>query len=290
MADTRCRLSVTAFTVMLFTVLPEVQSQTMPTGCTYNDGMFECNYGTLKSLSNIPLNASLFDPIPQRLRLINLPASLATTVFAHDFTNLSSSSYDENYPATLELKCTFNSSLGSVILTLGTGFLTNMEHIEDFKIINCHLDTIPAGAFAELGTLDRFVIENGSIVAMDAGMLNGINIMRNSSAFPKYPAINGEFSIRHTKLYGNLPTDLLSSQTSLYSVVLDVSIFTCVYVTDILVNKNLDLSKFSNCVYHNVFISAYKHKNMIKPPSLQNCVYTSLQLRIRLDAFEYFLI
>ena len=228
---------MTALTVVLCNVLPEVQSQTMPTGCSYNDGMFECNYETLNSLSNIPLNASLFDPIPQRLRLTNLPASLSTTVFAHDFTNLSSSSYDENYPATLELKCTFNSSLGSATLTLGSGFLTNMDHIEDFKIINCHLDTIPASVFAELGTLDRFAIENGSIVAMEAGMLNGITIMRNSSAFPKYPAVNGEFSIRHTKLYGNLPADLFSSQTFLYSVVLDVSMF--IYILDILVSLHI---------------------------------------------------
>lgn len=211
-----------AVATALFTTLPVVLGQTMPTGCSYDDGMFECDYSTLNSLSNIPLSASLFTPIPQRLRLTNLPTTLTTTIFDVDFANLSLSDYDENYPATLELRCTNAGSGSPSSLTVASGFLTNMDHIDDFKIINCHMNHIPASAFSELSNLDRFTFENGSIVSMDSGMLNGIIIERNYTEYRTFPVTTGEFAVRHTKLSGALPSGLLAGQTSLYSLALEV--------------------------------------------------------------------
>ena len=222
MAEGKWHQSALAIKVVLAFILPVALGQTMPGACSYEDGLYECDYGILQTFGNIPLSASLFTPIPQRIRMTNLPATLSSTIFDVDFANLSSSDYDENYPATLELKCSHPVTSGSSSLTLTSGFLTNMDHIDDFKIIDCHLDNIPAGAFAELGSLDRFTIENGSIASMDAGMLNGITISRVYSEYRTFPIATGEFAIRNTKLSGSLPADFLSGQTDLYAVKLEV--------------------------------------------------------------------
>ena len=213
-----------AFSVMVVLVfIPTVAfGQTMPAACTYEDGLYECNYGSLNTFGNIPLSASLFTPIPQRIRMVNLPATLSSTIFDVDFANLSYSDYDQNYPATLELKCSHPVSGSPGSLTLSSGFLTNMDHIDDFKIINCHLNNIPAGVFSELGSLDRFTIENGSIVSMDAGMLNGVTITRVYDEYRPFPITTGEVAFRNTKLTGSLPSGLFSGQTDLYAVVLEV--------------------------------------------------------------------
>ena len=175
----------------------------MPTGCTYNSGMYECDYSTLDTNGDIPLPAASFDPIPQRLRMINLPANLTTSIFDSDFASLSPADYDTNYPATLELKCT-NSNITT---TVASPFLSNMGHVRDFRIINCALGSIPNGAFSELGTVDRFSIENGSITTMESGMLSGVTIKKDLTASPTYPIHNGEFAIKHTRLSGSLPSD-----------------------------------------------------------------------------------
>ena len=213
------RSVLTLAAVTLILLLPEVHGQIMPSGCTYDSGMFECDYSSLLGSGGIPLQASLFDPIPQRLRLTNLPSSLSSAIFDSDFASLVPADYDENYPATLELKCT-NSSQTT---TVASPFLEYMSHIQDFRIINCALGSVPAGAFAELGNLDRFSIENGSISTIDTNMLAGVYISRNMSAYPKYPIHRGEFTIRHTKLSGSLPAGLFSNQAELRTVVLDVS-------------------------------------------------------------------
>ena len=218
------KASLLAGITLVICLLPEVRCQIMPTGCTYDSGVYECDFDILDGSGDIPLLAVSFDPIPQRLRLINLPSNLTFSVFADDFSNISTAAYDENYPATLELKCT-HSSNSSTTLTLAAGFLAYMGHIEDFKIINCDIGAIPANAFSDLGAIDRFAIENGTITSMDAGMLNGVYIHKNVSAYPKYHTHSGEFSIRHTKVSGNIPADLLSGQTEMQSVVLDVSYF-----------------------------------------------------------------
>ena len=217
-----------AVKLLLICMTTEVRCQTMPTGCTYDSGMFECDYSILNANGDIPVPALAFAPIPQRLRLINLPSDLSASIFDGDFSNLTPADYDTNFPATLELKCTNTTQT----TTVASPFLDNMGHVQDFRIINCALGNIPAGAFAELGSLDRFSIENGSISSMHAGMLNGVSITKDLSASPGFPLHRGEFSIKHTKLTGSLPADLLSSQTDLVTVILDVSrrSYTCMYV------------------------------------------------------------
>ena len=222
MAEQKWRQTALPITALLVFILPVAFGQTMPASCTYEAGLYECDYDSLDSFGNIPLSASLFTPIPQRIRMTNLPATLSGTVFDVDFANLLSSDYDENHPATLELKCSHPVSGSPGSLTLSSGFLTNMDHIEDFKIINCHLNNIPAGVFSELGSLDRFTIENGSIVSMDAGMLNGVTITRVYDEYRPFPITTGEIAIRNTKLTGSLPSSLFSGQTDLYTVVLEV--------------------------------------------------------------------
>lgn len=54
---------------------------------SYVSGLYECDYSTLSGSSLLPLQASGFDPIPQRLRMIGLPSSLTSAVFDSDFQN-----------------------------------------------------------------------------------------------------------------------------------------------------------------------------------------------------------
>ena len=212
-------LLVIAFILSCLT--SSIHGQTMPTGCTYDSGMFECDYDSLDGNGDIPIPAADFSPIPQRLRLINLPSTLTTPIFDSDFASLATSDYDTNYPATLELKCDNYNSTGSV--SIASPFLDNMGHIKDFRLINCHLGNVPSGAFAELGTVDRFSIENGSISSMNSGFLQGVTIRKDQTASPTYPTHNGEFAMKHTKISGSLPADFLSGQSDIHTVILDVS-------------------------------------------------------------------
>lgn len=63
-------------------------AQTMPTGCSYDSGRYTCDYTTLSGSSLIPLQASGFSPIPQRVKLVGLPATLNSAVFDTDFASL----------------------------------------------------------------------------------------------------------------------------------------------------------------------------------------------------------
>ncbi|XP_053378579.1 uncharacterized protein LOC123526812 [Mercenaria mercenaria] len=233
----------------------------MPTGCSYDAGLYVCDYTTLSGSSLIPLQASGFSPIPQRLKLTGLPTTLNSAVFDTDFASLDNcksafislysfkrreasrifqklycilnclvtnhivklmilplfiiASYDTNYPASLELVCENGGSL-----SVASGFLVNMDHIEDFKITNCDLGNIPANAFSELGTLDRLMIENGTVSSFGMSCLDGLTIVRNASVFPTFPKQHGALIIKNTLLTsGSLPTDLLTGQTDLYEAV-----------------------------------------------------------------------
>jgi len=201
--------------LILGCLMLSVRAQTMPTGCTYSEGLFTCSYATLNSNSLIPLDATGFTPIPQRLRLTNLPSSLSTAIFNANFASLSTSDYDTNYPATLELECYPGSTL-----TFTAGWLANMDHIEEFRIINCQMGSIPASAFSEIGTIDRFFVENGTISAMDNGMLTGVSVVRNSSASPAFPKHHGEIRFINTKFSGTLDGAVFGSQSGVYSMVL----------------------------------------------------------------------
>ena len=236
--------------LLLYCLVPGGHGQTMPTGCTYDSGMFECDYSTLDSNGDIPVPAADFSPIPQRLRLINLPSSLTSSIFDSDFAALSTSDYDTNYPATLELKCGNSNST----MSISSPFLDNMGHVQDFRIINCHLGNVPSGAFAELGTLDRFSIENGSIASMNSGLLTGVTIKKDPGASPTFPIHRGEFAMRHTKLSGSLPADFLSGQTYIHTVILDVRIL-------LLYLSGLSLSCF---IYHLMQYVQYILLNLLK--------------------------
>ncbi|KAL4221377.1 Toll-like receptor 7 [Mactra antiquata] len=237
----------------------------MPTGCTYDSGLYECDYSTLSSNSLIPLEASRFSPIAQRLKLIGLPSALNSAVFHTDFASLDENNYDTNYPASLELECELGDSLD-----VASGFLANMGHLMDFKITNCALGNIPANAFSELGTLDKFMIENGTITSIDGDLLSGITIVRNTSASPAFPKHHGAFIIKNAKLdtSSTIPTNLFTGQTGLYEVVLrnmnlssiDAALFgsgTCVNI------RYLDLSDNSISDYPSSLFSNLKNLGVI---------------------------
>ncbi|XP_052224812.1 uncharacterized protein LOC127840437 [Dreissena polymorpha] len=169
---------------------------------------------SLLQLALIPLEASKFTPIPQRLRFWKLPASLNTAIFHTDFGSLAAADFDTNYPASLEFLCEEGASL-----SIATGFLTNMDYIEELKFTNCDLGGIPAAAFSGVGSLDMLSFENGTVSSMSDDMLDGVIIRRNTSSTPAFPKHNGAFKMVNTKYTGTFPPAVFANQ-KVYEVVL----------------------------------------------------------------------
>jgi len=201
------------FSVVLLVCVVGVFGQTMPTGCTYSKGMYECDYST----TSRPISATSFsNPIAQRIRITNLPSTLNSAIFNANFASMSTASFDTNFAATLELKCASNSAV-----TISQALFTNMNLFQDVKIINCQV-TLNANVFSNLVSVDRIVIENGTIASMNAAAFTGVNITKATSPSPTYPVTTGELLIKNSKVTGNtLPTAMLSGQTTLVSVSLE---------------------------------------------------------------------
>ena len=72
-------------------------------------------------------------------------------------------------------------------------------------------------------SLDRVVIENGTIASINGATFTGVNITKVTNPSPSYPVKTGEIFIKNSKVTGGtLPADLLNGQTSLVSVSLEV--------------------------------------------------------------------
>lgn len=83
---------------IIFGIVASITSaygQSMPTGCSYDAGLYECDYSTLSGSSQIPLQASGFSPIPQRMKLTGLPATLNSAVFDTDFASLDNGKFSK---------------------------------------------------------------------------------------------------------------------------------------------------------------------------------------------------
>ena len=103
-----------------FGLMTQIRTLTVPVGCVYDAGMFTCDFTTA-----LPLNVSLFDPRPQRLKLTNINGSF-TADDARDFDSMTSSVFNANYAPTLEMEC---SSGGDLILNASsfTGLFKDRE-------------------------------------------------------------------------------------------------------------------------------------------------------------------
>ena len=76
--------------------------------------------------------------------------------------------------------------------------------------------------FSELGELDRFTIENGTVTDINAATLSGVTIRRNTTVSPSYPRKHGELRLLYLKYNNTLDTALLTGQSSMYSLVIRV--------------------------------------------------------------------
>lgn len=183
--------------------------------------MYECDMSTV----SIPLSETSFgSPVPQRIRFTAVSATLNTALFNSNFGSINTASFDTSFAATLELKCDGNSAV-----SISSGVFANFGPIvKDFKIINCQV-TAAANAFTNLGDLDRFVIENGTIASMNAAAFTSVNIFKDTNPSPSYPVRTGELLFKDSAVAGgSLPSTLLNPLTNLESVTIEgcgISVF-----------------------------------------------------------------
>ncbi|XP_052820479.1 uncharacterized protein LOC128246328 [Mya arenaria] len=215
-----CRVSTIRVTmIVLLPVMAYLLAgacATAPAGCTETAGLYECDFATV----SMPMSASSFsNPSPQRIRIVDINADFSTSMFNADFLTVESgASFEANFPATLELKC---SPAMSSTFDISSGSLANMGYIYDLKIINCDLG-LGANALSGLGTLDRLIIENGTIQSIDATAFTDVTIEKPANLTHDFYVKTGELVIRDSKVAsGALPDTLLSGQSGIVSLTLE---------------------------------------------------------------------
>lgn len=63
-------LHAPAILVIIASLVISSHAQSAPTSCTYDDGVFECDYSQMTSVSDRPIDFSQFSPVPQRIDLL----------------------------------------------------------------------------------------------------------------------------------------------------------------------------------------------------------------------------
>ena len=87
----------------------------------------------------------------------------------------------------------------------------------------CVIYSIPAYAFANLGSLDFFKIEKGRIDAVDGNAWLGLNVEKLSSDSHQFPRNLGRFEISYCNITTEtVPIGLLYNMKNLTSAVLRV--------------------------------------------------------------------
>ena len=168
--------------LLLLLVSHGALSQTMKTGCTYDNtagsiGVFSCDF----TLVTFPLSYSEFNnPRAQRLRIFNVDGELKDSgpkTFS-GFTSMSS--LDPDYTAYLEIECSSGSTPGALILSTGT--FTDMGYLQELYIRNCRWEAgITANLFSNLNSLHILTIEGGNIASTVGDSFTSFTIDKSST-------------------------------------------------------------------------------------------------------------
>ncbi|XP_060075679.1 platelet glycoprotein V-like [Ylistrum balloti] len=184
-----------------------------PQGCTYDSTTKEYNCNA-RSWS-LPLVYSDFDNVPQVLKLIEIDGALSYTGPAtfSGFENVNTALFDGNIVPALHLRCVAG---GSLIIYNGT--FANMDWVNELRIFDCMILSIPDDVFSSFGTLNYFSIDGGSISNMGFNSFNGVNIERMNSV----PEPLGLLAFRNTQITsGALPNGALYSLSNVSTIILD---------------------------------------------------------------------
>ncbi|XP_046551498.1 protein slit-like [Haliotis rubra] len=173
--------------VVWFLLIKSSAPLSQPAGCEYKDGLFTCGFKT-----SIPLNANGFDPRPQRLVIKDVNGVLEESSFIN-FAQVNVSTFDPNYSSSLTIICATG---GSAVLSLDNSSFSGMDFYQDVRILNCQFNSVPSGAFTNLGTVNLLSIKGGSIDNLDINAFLGVNIKKDTTI----PTPRGEFALSNTKL------------------------------------------------------------------------------------------
>ncbi|KAK3104872.1 hypothetical protein FSP39_012104 [Pinctada imbricata] len=189
-----------------------------PQGCTYDSTelLFTCNARSW-SLPMTYTDFSSNGEVPQRILLREvdgeLPNGVPTGPTFSGFSSIATGSFDPNYSPSLHIRCVSN---GQLIITQGT--FADMGYVTEFKIEDCDILSLPANVFTNLGNLNSFTIEGGSIDAMVGDSFTGMTVQKMTSESNPL----GLFAIRNSRLQsGGFSFGALYSQASVSQLIVE---------------------------------------------------------------------
>ncbi|XP_069107248.1 leucine-rich repeat and immunoglobulin-like domain containing-NOGO receptor-interacting protein 4 [Argopecten irradians] len=218
--------------------VPGGLGQTFPTGCAYDAtdasvGVYNCDY---TALTSTPITYSSFaSPYPQRLRIYKVSGTISSALFS-GFSSFTTSNFDTNYVASLEIECVSNTDT-----TFNAGTFADMGYLQGVTIKNCKLVSIPASAFAEFGSLNYFRIEGGSIAALDTASFTGVNVSKLAVPDP-----SGDFTIKNCATPGTFPANMLDHLTTTKKFDFNNAALTEITTTTFALNKAVTSIVISN--------------------------------------------
>ncbi|KAL4220899.1 Leucine-rich repeat transmembrane protein flrt1 [Mactra antiquata] len=207
--------------ILLFftSLLMTSYAQTGPTGCTYVDGIYDCDYSSLTSPSDRPLDYSQFSVEPQNIELTVsgfLPYFGDASVFSSGFDTIDEATLNVNSPASLVLKCEQAASI-----YMQTETFLYMSHVQHVAIQDCNCLYLPASVFEELVSLDYLSFQRGIIDDVEAMTMYDMSIEKLSTSAHKIPRNLGRFEVVYAKFAGKaVPPGFLYNWKNLTSVAL----------------------------------------------------------------------
>ncbi|XP_052097363.1 uncharacterized protein LOC127732370 [Mytilus californianus] len=164
----------------------------LPVGCTYDSTqiLYTCS---ARSWS-LPLAYADFDSVePQRIVLEELSGTIAANTFS-GFTSINTGNFDSKYVPSLYMICYANSDI-----ILDSAAFTDFSFIDEVKIIDCGLLSIPSDVFSGFGDVNLFHITGGSITNMHPDGFKGLNVKKMT----QYSEPLGEFAIINSQVVGS---------------------------------------------------------------------------------------
>jgi hypothetical protein len=165
-----------------------------PTGCTYDASeiLFSCN---ARSWS-LPLVFSDFTSAqPQRLMLKDVDGEISSQApngpAFSGFSSINTGTFDPDYAPALYIMCYFGGQL-----ILDKAAFTDFGYVEELKIINCDILSLPVQVFQHFGDVNLFHIIGGSTSNMVADSFKDLNVNRMTTV----PNPLGEFAIINSEL------------------------------------------------------------------------------------------
>ncbi|KAL4221077.1 Leucine-rich repeat transmembrane protein flrt1 [Mactra antiquata] len=284
--------------VLIITILVnDVTTQTGPSGCTWSDGVYTCDYSTMSS-SDRPMDFTQFSDTPQHLVVENsgfFPYFGDTRAFSSEFSTSSGiniTQLNENSPATLVLDCGRG---GSIYISSGAFY--DMEYIEHLTIRNCYILYIGTDTFNAFQQLDYFGIEGGSIDQLEVTAFSGLSVEPLSTSVRNIPRPHGKLDVRNTEFVsGVVDSAFVSYFSDISAITIRNAGLTALASSMFAYNTNVKIVDLSDNVFNKIPVGFLTSLNSLSEIILYNIPWecscenlwwvetvTSNQIRVTFD-------